>query len=94
MNNSILFPKLFWPAVRKNDSTDWEKLLKFEAEGQEFARFLRSQEQLIRTVKAKNNFEKEYFFNLFLEVSQILYIRTIMFQIGKNNWDLETYRKR
>ena len=28
-------------------------------------------------------FEPEYFFNLFLEVSQILYIRIIQIQIGK-----------
>ena len=40
----ILLPKLFWPTVRKNCSSDREKLLKFEAEGQEFAKFLRSLE--------------------------------------------------
>ena len=34
--NGILLPKLFWPTVRKNCSSDWEKLLKFEAEGQKF----------------------------------------------------------
>ena len=34
--NSILLPKLFWHIVRKSSSSDWEKLLKFEAEGQEF----------------------------------------------------------
>ena len=28
----ILLPKLFLPTVRKNCSSDWEKLLKFEAE--------------------------------------------------------------
>jgi hypothetical protein len=28
--------------VRKNCSSDWEKLLKFKAEGQEFAKNLRS----------------------------------------------------
>ena len=43
----ILLPKLFWPTVRKNCSSDWEKLLKFEAEGQEFAKLLRSLEQFI-----------------------------------------------
>ena len=47
----ILLPKLFWPTVRKNCSRDWDKLLKFEAEGQEFAKFLRSNEQFIPTVK-------------------------------------------
>ena len=32
-----------------------KKLLKFEAEGQEFAKFLRSLEQFIKTVKGQNN---------------------------------------
>ena len=42
--NGILLPKLFWPTVRENCSSDWEKLLKFEAEGREFAKILRSPE--------------------------------------------------
>ena len=54
--NGILFPKLFWPTVRKNCSSDREKLLKFEAEGREFAKFLKSIEQFIQTVKGQNNF--------------------------------------
>jgi hypothetical protein len=33
-----------------------KKLLKFEAEGREFAKFLRSLEQFIQTVKGQNNF--------------------------------------
>ena len=41
--NGILLPKLFWPTVRKNCSSDWEKVLKFEAEGRECAKVLRSQ---------------------------------------------------
>ena len=49
--NGILLPKLFWTTVRKNCSTDREKLLKFEAEGQEFAKILRSLEQFIQPVK-------------------------------------------
>ena len=36
--------------------TDQEKLLKFQAEGREFAKFLRSLEQFIQTVKGQNNF--------------------------------------
>ena len=36
--NGILLPKLYRPTVRKNCSTDGEKLLKFETEGQEFAK--------------------------------------------------------
>ena len=36
-------------------SSDWEKLLKFEAGGQEFAEVLRSVEQFVRTVKGQNH---------------------------------------
>ena len=54
--NGNLLPKLFWPSVRKNCSSDREKLLKFEAEGWEFAKFLRSLEQFIQTLKGQNNF--------------------------------------
>ena len=42
--------------VRKNCSSNQEKLLKFEAEGQEFAKILRSLEQFIQTVKGQNIF--------------------------------------
>ena len=42
----VLLRKLFWPTVRKNSSSDRETLLKFEAEGREFAKFLRLLEQL------------------------------------------------
>ena len=40
----------------KNCSSDREKPLKFEAEGREFAKILRSLEQFIQTVKGQNNF--------------------------------------
>ena len=43
-----------------------EKLLKFEAEGREFAKFLRSLEQFIQTVQGQNNFWKQ---NAFLTSS-------------------------
>ena len=42
--------------MRKNCSSDREQLLKFEAEGREFANILRSLEQFIQTVKGQNNF--------------------------------------
>ena len=42
--------------MRKNCSSDQEKLLKFGAEGREFSNFLRSLEQFIPTVKGQNNF--------------------------------------
>ena len=57
---------------------DREKLLKFQAEG---------------LFKQRKDFETECFINLFLEISQILYIRKIQTQIGKNKWNSETYRK-
>ena len=52
----ILLPKLFWHTVRKKCSSDGEKILKFEAEGREFAKLLRSLEQFIQTVKGQNKF--------------------------------------
>ena len=55
-NNGILLPKLFLPSVRKNCSCDRENVLKFEAEGREFEKCLRSLEQFIQTVKSQNNF--------------------------------------
>ena len=41
--------------MRKNCSSGQENLLKFEAEGREFSKFLRSLEQFIQTVKGQNN---------------------------------------
>ena len=41
--------------MRKKCSSDQEKLLKFEAEGQEFAKILRSLEQFITTVKGQRS---------------------------------------
>ena len=54
--NGILLPKLFWPTVRNNCSSDQEKLLIFEAEGRELVKFLKSLEQFVQTVKGQNNF--------------------------------------
>ena len=42
--------------VRKKCSSDREKLLKFEAESQEFAKNWRSPEQFNQTVKGQTNF--------------------------------------
>ena len=42
--------------MRKNCSSDQEKLLKFEADGREFAKILRTLDQFIRTVKGQYNF--------------------------------------
>ena len=42
--------------MRKNYASDRECCFKFEAEGQKFAKILRSLEQFIQTVKYQNNF--------------------------------------
>ena len=52
--------------MRKNCSSDREKLLKFEAEGREFANILRSLEQFIQAVKGQNKFWQQ---NAFLTCS-------------------------
>ena len=54
--DGILLPKLFWPTVRKNCSSDQENLLKFSAFCLEFANVLRSLEQVIQRMKGQNNF--------------------------------------
>ena len=43
-------------SMRKKCSIDQEKHLKFEVEGREFSKFLKSLEQFIQTVKGQNNF--------------------------------------
>ena len=52
--------------MRKNGSCDQENFLKFEAEGREFFKILRSLEQFIRTaaVKGQNNFWNRILFKL------------------------------
>jgi hypothetical protein len=42
--------------VRKNCPSDLEKLLKFEAEGQEFEKNLRSQEQFYSNIESSEQF--------------------------------------
>ena len=51
-----MLPKLFWPTMRSKCSSYQEKLLKFEAEGWEFAKYLRLLEQFIQTVKGPGGF--------------------------------------
>ena len=50
--------------MRKNCSRNREKLLKFEAEGREFAKNLRSLEQIIQAMKCQNNFRNRILFKL------------------------------
>ena len=58
----ILFPKLFWPTVRKNCPREREK--RIEAEGWEFAKILRSLQQFIQTMNGQYNFWNRMLFEL------------------------------
>jgi hypothetical protein len=57
---------MVYDAVRKNCFSDGEKLSKFEAEGREFAKCLRSLGQFIQKVKGQNNLWQQ---NAFLTYS-------------------------
>ena len=48
--------KIVLTYCEKRCPSDREKLLKFEVEGREFAKILRSLEQFIQAVKGQNNF--------------------------------------
>ena len=56
IKNTIFQKKKFIFYNNSLRSHDREKLLKFEAEGLEFIKILRSPEQFVQTVKAQNNF--------------------------------------
>ena len=70
---------------KKNCSCDGENVLKFKAEGREFAKFLGSLEQFIQTI-----FGNSAFLTCFW---RFLISRKIRIQIGKKYLDLETCRK-
>ena len=65
--NGILLPKLFWPTVRKNCSSDWEKLLKFEAE-------ICKKSEITRTIYSDSERSKQ-----FLVADLRLLMHTIVF---------------
>ena len=73
--------------MRKICSCDQEKLLKFEAEGREF--------EITRTIYSNSKRSEQFLKqNVFLTCSWIfLRSRTIIIEIGKKNWNFETYRK-
>ena len=64
--------KIVLTYCEKKCSSDRQKLLKFEAAGREFPKFLRSLEYVIysNSERSEQFMVTEYFFNLFLEVSQ------------------------
>ena len=61
--------------MRKNRSSDQEKCLKFEAEGQEFANHLKSLEQFIQTVKGQKNFWQQDAFFLICSWRFLIYFK-------------------
>ena len=65
-------------SLRKNCSSDQEKLLNFKAEGKEFEHFLRSLEQFVQTVKGQKNFWLQ---NAFLTCSWRFLISTELEQL-------------
>ena len=71
---------------------DQENLLIYEAEGQEFAKVLRSIEKHIWSVKGQNNFWKKIISNLLLEISTDWI--SIKVPIGTNDWISDTYRNK
>ena len=78
-----MLPNLFWPTVRKNCSSDREKLLKFEAEGREFAKILRSHEQFTQIVKSQNNFYA--FLTCSWRFLRLLKLKEFKFKLGVRN---------
>ena len=74
--------------MRKNCSSYREKLLKFVADGREFAKLLRSLEQVIQTVKGQNNFLT---YSRWFLISNKL--EQLEFKLEKKYWDLERCRK-
>ena len=69
----------------QNCCSDRESLLKFEAEGKESAKFLRSLEQFIQTVKAWNNYwQQNAFLTCFWRFLRFNKIRTTIIILEKN----------
>ena len=56
VNQWYFVTKIVLTYCEKKCSSDREKVLKFQAEGGEFAKVLRLLEEFVRTVKVQNNF--------------------------------------
>ena len=73
--------------MRKNCSSDREKLLKLDAEGRDFAKFLRPLKEKVR----------KYFGNKMPLVpggfSDLIKLEHLEFKLEKKYWDIETCRK-
>ena len=63
----ILFPKLFWPTVRENCSSDRENLLKFKAEAENLITWT----IYSNSERSENFLVTECFFHLFLGIQAV-----------------------
>ena len=60
--NGILFPKLFWPTVRKNCSSDWEKRLNSRLKAENLQIFLDHLNNLFKQWKVRTIFGNRMLF--------------------------------
>ena len=86
INCVLLNREYFVSTVRKKCSIDWEKRLNSRLKAENLQKNCSNSKSSVQFLKQ----------NAFLTCSWkfVRYIRTIRIQIEKNNWDLETYRKR
>ena len=69
--NGILLPKLFWPTVRKNCSSDREIFWNSRLKAENLQKFCDHQNNLFKQWKGRTILGNKCSFNLFLEVFQI-----------------------
>ena len=72
----ILLPKLFWPTVRKNCSSDLKKISNSWPSASYFKSFSQSQEQFFLTV-GQNNFGNKILISLHLQFS--IFLRKVLY---------------
>ena len=78
--NGILLPKLFWPTVRKNCSSDLKNFANSRPSASNFKSFSRLLEQFVQTVKGQNNFwwqNVNYVSSIFSAVSTVECLKKI-----------------
>jgi hypothetical protein len=92
--NGILFTKLFWPTLRKNYSSDQEKLLKFKAEALRIRKIFEITRSIYwNSEKGQYNFWNKMLFWLVPGGFQVHWNNQNP-NWKKNNCDSETYRKK
>ena len=86
----ILLPKLFWPTVRKKCSKDRENFCNSWLKAQNF--------EITRTIysnseRSEKSLVTEWFLTCSWQFLRSSKLGQLEFKLGRNNWDLETYRK-